>query len=112
MVKKYSEKYPAVDNLLCCYFNQDWDDYFDSPEAVVHDFVVKNSFNWVKQTATELNLLLKENHIREEWFRIISDDFGCCYALRSQDIEPTSWLKKVQKQLEDELALAEKKEEK
>lgn len=109
MVKKYSEKYPAVDNLLCCYFNQDWDEDYDSPEAVIQGFARSNGYNWVKQTITELKLLLEEKHTQKEWLRIIYDDFGCFCNPEHGGIQSTEWLAKIQKQLEDELGLAEKR---
>lgn len=112
MVEKYSQKYPAIGNLLCCYFHQDWEDNYDTFDAVIQDFATSNGRNWLKKTVVEFKTLLQEEHTKHEWLCIIHDNFGCCYALQSQGIEPIDWLKRVQKQLEEELALAEENEKK
>lgn len=103
---KKSDKYPNLDDLLGAYFNQDWEDDYDSPEALISAFARDGDKKGIEDAISELKILLSEEHDKQEWYKLLSDDFGCCYALGSQSID----LKKVQ--LEEELALAEKKEEK
>ena len=96
--------------LLCAYFNQDWDEDYDSPEAVISGFARDGDKKGIEDTIIELKMLLKEEHTQKEWLRIIYDDFGCFCNPEHGGMQPTEWLEKVQKQLEDELALAEMKE--
>lgn len=109
---KIKNKYPNLDDLFGAYFNQDWEDDYDTPEAVISRFAWDGDKKGIEDAISELKGLLKEEHTNQEWYKLIADDFGCCYALRSQGIDPTEWLKKVQTQLEEELALAKTKEEK
>lgn len=99
------EKYPELDSLFGAYFNQDWNLDYDSPEAVIRAFA-RDDTKALEHAIEELKILLKEEHIKAEWYKIISDDFGCEYSLRLRNIEPIEWLRKVQKQLEEELSLA------
>lgn len=107
-----SDKYPMIDTLLGAYFHQDWNCIYKSAEALISDFARVGGKEDIESTITELKTLLKEEHRFKDWEKIIYDDFGCEYSLRSRNLEPTEWLKKIQNQLEDELALAKTKEEK
>lgn len=110
MTKKYSEKYPELFTLLCGYFNQDWDLDYDSPELAISSFARDGDKQGIEDAIIELETLLQENHTKEEWLRIIYDNFGCFCNPEADGINTQEWLKKVKKQLEEELALAEKKE--
>jgi hypothetical protein len=108
---KTKDKYPNLDDLLGAYFNQDWDEDYDTPEAVISGFAQDGDKKGIEDTINELKTLLKEEHTQNEWLRIIYDDFGCFCNPEHGGIQPTDWLKKIQKQLENELALAEKKDQ-
>lgn len=110
---KKKDSYPNLDDLLGAYFNQDWNEDYDTPEAVISSFARDGDKKGIEQTITELKTLLKEEHTFEAWGRILYDDFGCEYYFDYEnDYTPKQFLEKIQKQLEDELALAEMKEEK
>lgn len=107
------EKYPMMRCLFAAYFNQDWEDDYDSPEAVISGFARDGDKQGIEDAIIELKMLLKEEHTAEKWGRILYDDFGCEYFFDYvDDYTPKQFLEKVQKQLEDELALAKKNEEK
>lgn len=102
----YSKKYPKIDNLLCTYFDQDWDDYYQSPEEVINYYIRSNKRKWILDAIHELKNLLQEEHTKEEWFYIIYNDFDCYYNPGHDGTHPKEWLEKVLKQFEVELPLA------
>lgn len=110
-MKMYSERYPELYTLLCGYFNQDWMDEYDTPEAVISGFARDGDKKGIEDVILELKRLLQEKHTIMEWYQLISDEFSCEYSLRLRNIDPVEWLKKVQQQLEDELKLAKQQEE-
>lgn len=106
MSEKYSKKYPRIDNLLCIYFDQDWDEFYPNERAVISYFVRSNKYSWIKSTINELKMLLKEKHTIQKWEDIIYSDFDCQYR-PDATINPKEWLEEVLEQLERELPLAE-----
>lgn len=106
MNKTYAEKYPALDNLLCCYFNPDWNEDYATSEEVISGFSHSNGRSFVEQAIQELKTLLKEIHTFEEWESILYDSFGCEYYFDYEEqYTPKEWFEKVLKQLEEELSL-------
>lgn len=103
---KVEEKYPELYQFFGGAFHQDWNCDFASPEDVIRNYIKESHRIWVEQAIQELEILLKEKNTKAEWYRIISDDFGCEYSLRLRNLDPVEWLKKILKQLEEELPLA------
>lgn len=98
-------RYPMLACLFGAYFNQDWIDEYESAWAVISAFTRDASKKETASAIIELKNLLKERHSKEEWYLLLSVDFGCAYSLRRDDIEPTEWLEKVLVQLEYEFSI-------
>jgi hypothetical protein len=98
-------RYPMLGCLFGAYFNQDWDQDHESPWAVISAFIRDSAKNETEATITELKNLLKERYTNQEWYWLLSVDFGCAFSLRRNEINPTEWLEKVLVQLEYESSI-------
>lgn len=106
MIEKYSIKYPLIYDLLCGYFNQDWNCDYDSPEEVIRTFARDGSKKDLEKAIQELRILLKEEHTSKEWEQIIYHNFGCEYRPDYKENTLKEWLEMILKQFEEELILA------
>ena len=102
---KYSRQYPAIFDLLCGYFNLDWECDYESPEEVISAFARDGDKKDLKKAIQELKTKLQEQHTKEEWLHIIYNDFGCFCNPEYNGMHPQKWLEQVLKQLEEELTL-------
>jgi len=97
-------KYPNLDCLLGGYFTLDWECDYDSPEAVIRDFIVDRGMKAVEDVIIELKTLLKQEYTFEEWESLLYDVFDCEYYFDYEtQYTPKEWLEKILQQLEEAL---------
>lgn len=61
--RKMETEYPNLDCLLGGYFTVDCDCDYDSPEAVIRDFIIERERNEVEAVIIELKTLLNQEYL-------------------------------------------------
>ena len=103
---KMKAKYPNLDRLLNDYFTLDWEYDYDSPEAVIRDFIDRG-MKAVEDIIIELKTLLSYTYTPKEWESILYDVFDCEYYFDyEKQYTPREWLEKVLHQFEEALLLS------
>jgi CdiI immunity protein len=92
-----------LEHLLGGYFHQDWAREHSSAEACLEHMLRSAPPDQRRLGAEEIAELLSrglcENQIRD----VVLYELGCCYALESDGLEASSWLRHVRTRLLESL---------
>lgn len=106
---KVKEKNPELLQFLGGGFHEDWSCDFDTPEAVIRNYIKQSHHTWIEEAIKELQAFLRNEHSAEELKNILYYDFGCEYRFdEGENNNPREFLQKALKQLQEELHLAKR----
>lgn len=103
MIKNYKE----LKHLLGCYFHQDMDLDYTSPDEALKDYVFNENegINYILETLNEIKTLKSENYSSEQLWTMI-ENLGCEY--RYDEYTAEGWLDYVADTIQKYLAEKQK----
>lgn len=84
-------RFPALHQFLSCYFNQDWDLKFASPQEVLENFFEDSSKGEMHAVLKDLERFLSLN-LGSESLRKALMDLGFFYTPETDGITSIQWL--------------------
>lgn len=85
------KKYPELSTLLSCYFHQDMDLDYKSPEEALRSYVFRTHEDYLKLALLEIEKLKNEYKDPEELWNMI-EMLGCEYRYNNYYYTPKKWL--------------------
>jgi CdiI immunity protein len=92
---------PALYQLFAGYFHEDWQEEFETPDAVVRGFAGDAPASAVRAAISELDRLLGAGLDEPGLARLLADGLDCDYIPQSDGLTASAWLSRVQRILSD-----------
>ncbi|WP_250527498.1 contact-dependent growth inhibition system immunity protein [Caballeronia sp. GAWG2-1] len=89
------QKFPELEQLLGCYFHQDWTEEFDEDTLVLQAIIKSESKDRLAAAASELNILLGLGLSEAELSLVLVNQLGCYFDPRAKGLTCLQWLKQV-----------------
>lgn len=90
-----SENFDVLEQLLGCYFHQDWPDEFGDSDRAIQAIMDAEPRDQILIGAEVINHLLEVERSESDWRSIMTEKFGCFFNPESEDLSYPDWLRKV-----------------
>lgn len=85
----------ALEQILGCYFHQDWIDEFESDEAALRAIIESETTEQIRSGVKGIDELLASGLPEDQLKAILIDKAGCYFDPGAIGITYETWLKKV-----------------
>lgn len=89
------EKMKALEQILGCYFHQDWTDEFESDEAALRAIIESEPTEQIQSGVREIDELLASSLPEDQLKAILIDKAGCYFDPGAIGMTYGIWLKKL-----------------
>jgi hypothetical protein len=93
-------KFPELEQLLGCYFHQDWTDEFDEDALVLKAIIKSESKDRLAVAVSELDVLLNLGLSEAELSLVLVSQLGCYFDPGAKGLTCLQWLKQVHHEFE------------
>ena len=93
-------KYPNLDNLIGCYFHQDWQTEGPTVDAVLETYLKEYSAEYPPLILVELRALLLLSDAEVE---VELEKMGCEYAPEGDNTSYRKWLERMESRLSQQV---------
>ncbi|WP_106856682.1 contact-dependent growth inhibition system immunity protein [Caballeronia novacaledonica] len=94
------QKFPELEQLLGCYFHQDWTEEFDEDTLALQAIIESASQDRLAAAAAELDVLLGLGLSEAELSLVLVDQLGCYFDPKAKGSTCSQWLKQVRHKFE------------
>jgi len=94
-----NDKFPALEQLLGCYFHQDWTDEFETDAEALDAIACGEPSSKLAAGVEEIDALLKESLSESELRMFVINRLGCYFEPSAVGLSYVDWLGTVQKKL-------------
>ena len=90
------KKLDSLEQLLGCYFHQDWTDEFGNVASALHAIIRSEPKERLLDCVEEIDALLAASLSENDLMAILTDQFGCYFDPNSDGLTCEQWLKRIQ----------------
>ena len=103
-----TQRWPQLDQLIGCYFHEDFIDDYGSPEGAIDAMLDGFGAQSLRQGLRELEEFIEfaRDYLRkhpEEEEDVVLDMFGCPYNTYADGLTPLQWLEHLRKRIREHL---------
>jgi len=85
----------ALEQILGCYFHQDWVDEFESDEVALRAIIDSEPIEQIRAGVMEIDELLASNLSEDQLKTVLMNKFGCYFDPGAIGATYENWLKKL-----------------
>lgn len=89
------QRFAVLEQLLSCYFHQDWPEEFDGDESVLQAIIESEPKDRRAAAVSEIDVLLALKPSETELGLVLIEHMGCYFEPSSKGISRSEWLKQV-----------------